>query len=222
MDYDCGTWKTKKMKYLAVKRALDISFSMFGLLIFSPLIFLISVLIKLESSGPVLYRGERTGKNGFIFKIFKFRSMVPDAEKMGGFSTALNDNRLTRIGRFLRKYKFDELPQLLNVFVGDMSIVGPRPQVPFYTDLYNNEELIILSVRPGITDLASLYFFDMDSILGSKNADERYFAEIEPLKNKLRLRYVRDINFILDFRILIETFFKFIGIDHATGLKIKP
>lgn len=210
------------MKYLAVKRTLDILFSMFGLVVLSPLLFFISILIKFESSGPLLYRGERTGKNGVIFKIFKFRSMVPDAEKMGGFSTALNDHRLTRVGRFLRKYKLDELPQLLNVFVGDMSIVGPRPQVPFYTDLYNNEELIILSVRPGITDLASLYFFDMDSILGSKNADERYFAEIEPLKNKLRLQYVRDINFILDFRILVETFCRLIGINHATGLKIKP
>ncbi len=210
------------MKYLFVKRTLDIFLSLLGLLVFSPLIFFISVLIKLESSGPVFYRGERTGKNGVIFKIFKFRSMVPDAEKMGGFSTALNDNRLTRIGRFLRKYKFDELPQLLNVLIGDMSIVGPRPQVAFYTDLYNHEELMILSIRPGITDLASLYFYDMDSILGSENVNERYLTKIEPLKNKLRLRYVRDMNFILDFRIFIETLCRAIGINHATGLKIEP
>lgn len=126
------------------------------------------------------------------------------------------------MGRFLRKYKFDELPQLINVLVGDMSIVGPRPQVVFYTDLYNKEELVILSVKPGITDLASLYFYDMDSVLGSVDVDERYLKEIEPLKNKLRLRYAREINFLLDCRIIIETVCKIFGINNATGLKVLP
>jgi lipopolysaccharide/colanic/teichoic acid biosynthesis glycosyltransferase len=210
------------MKYLVAKRVLDIFLSLFGLLFLSPVMFLIAIAIKFESTGPLFYRGERTGKNGVIFKIFKFRSMVLDAEKKGGFSTALNDHRLTRIGRFLRRYKLDEFPQLFNVLIGEMAIVGPRPQVSFYTDLYTTEELIILSVRPGVTDLASLYFYDMDSVLGSENVDKKYLSEIEPIKNRLRLRYVREISFYLDFRILIETIFKIIRINHSTGLKIMP
>ncbi len=146
--------------------------------------------------------------------------MIVDAERKGGFSTALGDPRLTRIGRFLRKYKLDELPQFFNVLVGDMSLVGPRPQVLYYTNLYEGEERLILTVRPGITDLASLYFADMDAVLGAVDADVRYQTEIEPVKNKLRIRYVREQSYLLDIRILIETAFKLIGIGNVTKLNL--
>ena len=145
--------------------------------------------------------------------------MVHDAEKIGGPSTAINDSRLTTIGRFLRKYKLDELPQFLNVIMGDMSLVGPRPQVLDYTNKYTGEELIILDVLPGITDLASLYFLDMDSTLGAVNVDEVYRTEIEPVKNRLRVQYVKSRSLLLDSRILIETFFSLFGIRGITNLK---
>ena len=148
--------------------------------------------------------------------------MVVDAEKIGGPSTAINDPRLTSIGRFLRKYKLDELPQLYNVLKGEMSLVGPRPQVLSYTQEYEGEDLVILSVLPGITDLSSLYFLDMDSELGETNVDEVYKNRIEPLKNKLRVQYVKKMSFSLDLRILIETFFNLFGLKNLTKLKIDP
>jgi lipopolysaccharide/colanic/teichoic acid biosynthesis glycosyltransferase len=146
--------------------------------------------------------------------------MVLDAERKGGFSTAIDDPRLTGLGRFIRKHKLDELPQFFNVLAGDMSLVGPRPQVAFYTDKYEGDEKLILSVKPGITDLASLYYADMDSVLGSGNVDARYLAEIEPVKNQLRLKYIREQSFLLDTRILIETGFKLIGFENITNLNI--
>ena len=148
--------------------------------------------------------------------------MIQDAEDVGGHSTALNDFRLTKIGRFLRKYKLDELPQFINVIKGEMSLVGPRPQVNYYTNQYKNEMKLILSVKPGLTDLASLYFLDMDEILGTANVDDKYANEIEPIKNQLRLRYVKKQNFILDIRILLETAFSILGCKNITRLNIKP
>lgn len=148
--------------------------------------------------------------------------MVKNADKIGGNSTALNDSRLTKIGRFLRKYKLDELPQFINVIKGEMSLVGPRPQVRKYTDLYKGELKLILFFKPGITDLASLYFLDMDKTLGNENVDDKYATQIEPIKNILRLRYVKEQSFCLDIRILIETVFSLIGIKNTTGLNIKP
>ena len=133
--------------------------------------------------------------------------MIKEAEQKGGFSTALNDTRLTSVGRILRKYKLDELPQFFNVMLGEMSLVGPRPQVRFYTDQYVGDELLILTVKPGITDLASLSFHNMDEVLGTKNVDEYYSKVIEPIKNKARIRYVKERSIILDLRILIETAF---------------
>jgi len=177
--------------YCFVKRVSDLGFSAAAVLTLAPLMILIAVLIKLGPPGPVFYRGERAAKGGNTFLILKFRSMVVDAERRGGFSTAINDPRLTPIGRFLRKYKLDELPQFFNVLFGDMSLVGPRPQVLFYTSKYAGDDRLILSVKPGITDLASLYFADMDSVLGSGDVDARYLAEVEPVKNKLRLQYVK-------------------------------
>ena len=146
--------------------------------------------------------------------------MVLDAESKGGFSTAIDDPRLTGVGRFLRKHKLDELPQFFNVLIGEMSLVGPRPQVLFYTNKYTEAEKSILAVKPGITDLASLYFVDMDAVLGSGDVDARYLAEVEPVKNKLRLRYVRECSYLLDLRILVETAFKLIGVENVTGLNV--
>lgn len=182
----------------------------------------LAISIKITSSGPILYKSQRTGKGNIIFNMYKFRSMVIDADKKGSMSTALNDERLTKIGRFIRKYKLDELPQFFNVIFGKMSLVGPRPQIPFYTDRYVDEELLILKIRPGITDLASLYFLDMDSALGSKDVDKKYLENIEPIKNQLRIRYVKEMNFLLDLRIMLETLCKLIGVNNITRLNIHP
>lgn len=208
------------MIYRFAKRVTDLGFSAAAVVVLGPVMLLIAALIKAGSPGPVFYRGERAGKDGRVFRILKFRSMIVDAERKGGFSTAIDDPRLTRTGRFIRKYKLDELPQFFNVLAGDMSLVGPRPQVLFYTDKYAGDERSILSVKPGITDLASLYFSDMDSVLGSGDVDARYLAEVEPVKNRLRLRYVREQSYLLDLRILVETAFKLIGFENVTGLNV--
>ena len=132
--------------YPFFKRLFDIVISIIGLILFSPIFIITAVLIKLDSSGQIFYRGVRSGKNGKKFKIFKFRSMIPNLEKVGGDTTALNDPRITRVGRYIRKCKFDELPQLLNVLIGDMGLVGPRPELPYYTDRYTKKEKEILSL----------------------------------------------------------------------------
>jgi len=207
------------MSYLEWKRVFDVGVASFALLVLAPLIVAISIAIKASSRGPVLYRGRRAGLYGVPFAILKFRTMVVDAESKGGFSTALGDSRVTSIGRFLRRWKLDEIPQFLNVLRGDMSLVGPRPQVFFYTDRYQGDQLRMLHVRPGITDLASLYFADMDATLGMGEVDGKYETEVEPIKNVLRMRYVRDASFSLDLRILIETAFRIIGVRGVARLR---
>ncbi|MEN6508297.1 MAG: sugar transferase [Smithella sp.] len=191
---------------IASKRLFDIALSSFALLTIWPLLTLMAIAIKLSSPGPIFYRGVRSGLHGEPFRIFKFRTMVAKAEEMGGPSTALNDPRLTPVGKILRKYKIDELPQLINILKGDMSFVGPRPQVEKYTKLYSGEEKIILSVRPGLTDYASIQFINLDALLGDDHVDEKYIREIEPEKNKLRIQYVRDLSFRTDMKILFMTF----------------
>ena len=205
-----------------MKKVFDIIISVVALLVLSPIFVIVSLIIKISSPGGVFYKGVRAGKNNVVFEIYKFRTMVQDAEIMGGYSTSINDFRLTKIGRFLRKYKIDELPQLINVIKGEMSLVGPRPQVLYYTNQYKGELKSILSVKPGITDLASLYFLDMDKVLGNGSVDKKYETEIEPVKNLLRVRYVNEQSFLLDMRILIETVFSLIGIRNITRLNIKP
>jgi len=143
------------------------------------------------------------------FRMYKFRTMVPDADQKGGPSTAYADPRMTKAGKILRKTKFDELPQLINIFRGQMSFVGPRPQVKKYTDLYTNEEKIILSVLPGLTDFASLEYFNMDAHLGSGDIDEKYAKEVEPKKNLLRIKYVQEKGVKTDLYILIKTALRF-------------
>jgi len=159
----------------------------------------------LSGRGPVFYRGVRTGQFGKPFRIYKFRTMVVNAEKIGGPSTALNDARLTKVGKFLRKYKIDELPQLVNVLKGEMSFVGPRPQVEKYTTLYNDEEKSILSVKPGLTDFASIKFINLDKILGENQVNEKYLQQIEPEKNRLRIKYAREHSFCLDIKLITQT-----------------
>lgn len=189
-----------------LKRLFDIVLSIIGLIILSPVLLLVSLLIKLEDGGPVFYRGIRVGKDGKPFRIFKFRTMVPDAEKMGVYSTADDDPRITRIGRILRKYKIDELPQLINVLKGEMSFVGPRPEVPAYVEKFTEEERKILSVRPGITDWASLWDVDEGAILaGSPDPDKAYEELIRPTKIHLQLKYVREHSFLTDIKIIILT-----------------
>ena len=187
-------------------------FASLGLMLFSPLMIFVALLIRLDSPGPVFYLGIRVGLNGKKFKIFKFRTMVENAEKIGGLSTALNDTRLTKIGRFLRKYKLDELPQLINIIIGTMSFVGPRPQVEKYTNLYNEEEKTMLSVKPGITDYASIKFINQDQILGDESVDTKYLLEIEPEKNNLRMQYAKEQSFLIDLKILFITFVQILRI----------
>lgn len=187
------------------KRLIDILLAVIGLVFIWPILFVCAVAVKLSSPGPVLYLGKRTGRYGVPFKIFKFRSMREDAERTGGTTTGKNDTRITSAGKFLRKYKLDELPQLFNVLRGEMSFVGPRPEVAEYTEMYSVEEQEILSVRPGITDLSSLTFSDLQSHVGSENPDEAFRRYVLPQKNKLRLKYAREHTILMDFIILMKT-----------------
>lgn len=188
------------------KRLFDLIFASLGLILISPLFLFLAVAIKLESKGPVFYRGLRVGLHGRLFRIYKFRTMVVDAEKIGGPSTADDDPRLTRLGKFLRKYKLDELPQLINVFKGEMSFVGPRPEVEHYVAMFTGEERAILSVRPGITDWASLWNPDEGVILaGSTDPEKAYMERIRPTKLKFQLKYVREHSFFTDLKIIFQT-----------------
>jgi lipopolysaccharide/colanic/teichoic acid biosynthesis glycosyltransferase len=188
-----------------IKRLFDMLVSGIGLLLLSPLFLVVALIVKLTSPGPVFYRGERVGRHGRIFRIYKFRSMVVNAEKLGGNSTSDHDKRVTGIGRFIRKYKLDEFSQLINVLLGDMSLVGPRPEVKWCVDLYTEEEKPILSVRPGITDWASIKFHNEGEILaasGIADADEAYLKLIRPEKLRLQLEYVKKQGLLVDITIL--------------------
>ncbi len=189
-----------------MKRLFDFAGSLVGLVVMSPVLLVVSILIKLDSGGPVFYRGVRTGRFGKPFRIFKFRTMVQDAEKSGPSSTANDDPRITKIGRILRRHKLDELPQLINVLCGEMSLVGPRPQIPWAAERYTSEEKEVLTLRPGMTDFASLRFKDEGEILcGSPDPDKDYFEKIHPEKMRLSLEYVRNRTFWLDCKIVWET-----------------
>jgi lipopolysaccharide/colanic/teichoic acid biosynthesis glycosyltransferase len=195
---------------LALKRVFDITFSFVVLLVLWPILVLIIIGIKVSSPGPVFYRGVRAGLNGKPFRIFKFRTMVVNAESLGGPTTGTNDQRVTRIGALLRRTKFDELPQFLNVLIGDMSLVGPRPEVLEYTSQYKDEEEYILSMRPGITDYASIEFADLDNLVGSTDPDKYFREHILPRKNALRIKYVKEWSLGSDFSILWATFLRVI------------
>ena len=189
-----------------IKRSFDLGCSAIGLIILAPILVLLAVWIKLEDSGPILYSGTRVGRFGRPFQMLKFRTMVVNAERLGGPSAADHDPRITGCGRLLRKYKLDELLQLVNVLHGEMSIVGPRPEVPFYVNLFSAEEKAILSVRPGITDWASLWNSDEGLILaGSADPERVYMERIRPQKIRLQLEYVRNRSFLVDLGIIART-----------------
>ena len=193
-----------------MKRLFDITFSLLGLMVAWPVILVVSVLVVVTSPGPVLYFGTRIGKHGKPFKMYKFRTMVINAEALGGPSTAADDKRLTKIGNFLKKFQLDELPQLLNVLKGDMSFVGPRPEVKMYIDMMTEQDRnIILSVRPGMTDLASLWNFHEGEILkGSADPEKTYMEKIRPEKIRLQIKYVKEKSFLGDLKIIFQTIFK--------------
>lgn len=188
------------------KRIFDILFSSIGLILISPILLVISIIIKITSEGPILFKQVRVGKDNKDFKILKFRTMIVDADKKGLKITVKDDPRITKIGKFLRKTKLDELPQLFNVLLGDMSFVGPRPEVRKYVDLYTEEQKQVLSVRPGITDLASIKYRNENELLDqSTNPEDTYINEIMPSKLKINLDYVKNINLVNDIKLILLT-----------------
>ena len=196
-----------------LKRCIDVSASVAGLLVLSPLMILIAAFIKLDSPGTVLFRQERVGLRGRPFRIHKFRTMYSHGSAAGLPITAGKDPRITRVGKVIRRYKLDELPQLVDVLTGTMSLVGPRPEVPRYVAYYPESQCRkILSVRPGITDLASIEFIDEASILGaSSDPEQAYIKEVLPRKLELALAYVDSRSNILDLRIIGATLARIIG-----------
>lgn len=188
-----------------MKRLFDFLASSLGLLLLSPVLLLIALWITLESSGGPFYLQERIGKDGQPFKLFKFRSMRKGSDQKG-LLTVGKDPRITKSGAFIRKYKLDELPQLINVFVGDMSLVGPRPEVRKYVDLYTPEQRKVLSMKPGITDWASIKYRNESELLGqSSNPEETYIQQIMPDKLRINLNYIHQHSFCMDLRIILLT-----------------
>lgn len=194
-----------------MKRIFDIVASGLGLLVLSPLFLVLAVWIKLDSDGPVFYRQVRVGRHNRDFKLFKFRSMRVGSDKNGLITVGGHDPRVTRSGYFIRKYKLDELPQLINVFIGDMSLVGPRPEVRKYVDMYTPEQMHVLDVRPGITDMASIRYRNENELLEQAEDPDRYYVEVI-MQDKLRinLEYVAKHSFLFDLGLIFKTFWEII------------
>ena len=192
-------------------RFFDFVLSLVGLVILAPIFIVLAVWIKIDSMGPVFYKQIRVGQNGKDFGLFKFRSMVVDADKKGLITVGGRDPRITRSGYFIRKYKLDELPQLINVLLGDMSLVGPRPEVRKYVEFYTDEQQKVLSVKPGITDYASIEYMDENEILGKSNDPEKtYIEEIMPEKIKYNMKYINNKNLFEYFNIIFLTVLKIV------------
>lgn len=192
-----------------MKRLFDILSSLIVLVIFSPFFLLLAIAILVDSRGGVFYKQVRIGKGGKEFYLYKFRSMVSNADKKGQLTVGTNDSRITRVGSFIRKFKLDEFPQLINVIKGDMSIVGPRPEVRKYVELYNEEQRKVLRVRPGLTDYASLEYINENELLGNAIDPEKvYIEEIMPAKLKLNAKYIEEISLLTDLKIIFKTVFK--------------
>ena len=203
-----------------MKRAIDVILSAFGLLILLPFLPVVAIMIKLDSRGPVFYLQERVGKDFRIFVIYKFRTMMANADQQGAHITAAGDRRITKVGGFLRKYKIDELPQLFNVLKGEMSFVGPRPEVSEYVQLFRSEYRKLLTVRPGITDPASLKYSNEETILGmSKAAQDVYMNSILPEKIRLSSNYIDNHTLMTDLRLIMMTLLK---TSHANREKATP
>lgn len=195
-----------------MKRLFDLVLSICGILFLLPFFIIVSILIKLDSHGDIIFKQTRVTKDGREFKIFKFRTMRPDTEKQGQITVGA-DKRITSIGKFLRKTKLDELPQLFNIVMGDMSFVGPRPEVPKYVAMYTQEQMEILKVRAGITDYASIYFSNESEILGEQKEPEKFYIEkIMPYKIKLNKKYIKEAGLLTDIKIIFLTIFKIVGI----------
>ena len=194
-----------------LKRLFDIFCSSIGLVILSPILLLLALLIKFESKGPVFFLQTRVGLNNKDFKLFKFRSMFMDAEKRGQLTVGMRDPRITRTGYYLRKFKLDEVPQLLNVIKGDMSLVGPRPEVRKYVNLYNTKQMQVLSVRPGMTDYASIKFINENELLAQANDPEVFYINvIMPQKLELNISYIEQKGFFKDISLILKTCLKII------------
>ena len=192
-------------------RLLDIVLSLLGLIFLLPIFLILAVWIKFDSQGSIFFRQIRVGKDGKDFRIYKFRTMIVNAEKMGIITIGERDPRITNSGYFLRKYKLDELPQLINVLKGEMSFVGPRPEVRKYVEMYNQEQLKILTVKPGITDYASIEYINEDEILGkSSDPEKTYIEEIMPQKIKYNMKYINNKTVIEYFKIIFLTIIKII------------
>jgi len=198
---------------LFVKRAFDIIASFFGLVVLSPVLLLTALMIQLDSRGPVFFRQTRIGRGGKMFKICKFRTMAYGGNGTGLPITALGDTRITRAGRFLRKYKLDELPQLFNVLRGEMSFVGPRPEVEKYVALYNDFQKKILTVKPGITDYASISYIDESALLAdAQSPEETYINDILPRKIELNMEYLTHVSLLKDIEIIFRTIFSIVKV----------
>ena len=192
-------------------RFFDFILSLVGLVVLAPIFIMLAIWIKIDSKGPVFYKQVRVGQNGINFGLFKFRSMVVDADKKGLITVGGRDPRITRSGYFIRKYKLDELPQLINVLVGDMSLVGPRPEVRKYVNLYTDEQQKVLSVKPGITDYASIEYMDENEILGkSSDPEKTYIEDIMPEKIKYNMKYINNKNLFEYFKIIFLTVLKIV------------
>lgn len=197
-----------------MKRIFDIVISIVALAALAPFLLVIAIVIELDSRGPILYRGARVGKDGKTFRIYKFRTMIVNAEKLGGPTTSNDDNRVTRSGKLLRRFKLDELPQFINVLMGDMSIVGPRPEVRSEVDGYGAEWKVIFTVRPGITDLASIEFRNEGEMIaesGISDPHEAYRTLIQPRKLELQREYVSKRSFWMDVKIILKTMQAVVG-----------
>ena len=192
-----------------MKRLFDFVCSLIGLIILSPVLLILSIMVVADSPGGIFFRGSRVGLHGKEFRIFKFRSMLPDCEGTGKWNVGDKDDRITKVGHFLRKSKLDELPQLINVVKGDMSLVGPRPELKFYTDMYTDEEKAILDLKPGITDWASMTNFEQfKGFTTASDPDKFYLEEVRPLKLKLQLYYRYHHGFFSDIKCILWTIYK--------------
>ena len=190
-----------------MKRLFDIIASGMGLICLSPLFAVLAIWIKCDSQGPVFYRQVRVGRGNKDFSLFKFRSMRPDSDKLGLITVGGRDPRVTRSGYYIRKYKLDEFPQLINVFLGDMSLVGPRPEVRKYVEMYTPEQMKVLSVRPGITSLASIRYRNENDILSAaEDPDKCYIEQVMPDKLAIDLEYVKQATLLNDIRLIFSTF----------------
>ena len=207
-------WQNRLKRLLVnnMKRAFDIFFSLSAIILLLPFYMVIAMFILLDSKGGVFYKQQRVGKGNIDFGLFKFRTMRQDAHKQGLLTVGGRDPRITNVGYFLRKYKLDELPQFINILNGEMSFVGPRPEVRKYVDMYNKEQMHVLDIKPGLTDYASIEYMDENDLLAqSDDPEQTYIEEIMPAKLEHNMRYIQDQSFITDFKIILRTIAKIIS-----------